>query len=208
MCTYCSLQYHTVAHLSQVQHMSASDDAEASMISKLKQVNSIEQIADASLKQWHWLIYILFSTGVWLWVHKQAAEDVPGHRGEQGPERELQETLDKLWGTTGHRLLYPGAFAFKMWWNKSWPLTQVAFCCYTLSPDAWPPKCPIQTCVQGSVIGKLAFPAVLRLLPSRRAGALRQQVSCQNILSSQNLQIGVHNIFWRSTYQVQILVGT
>ena len=40
---FCSLYLDFVAYqcLSQVQHMSASDDAEASMISKLKQVNSV-----------------------------------------------------------------------------------------------------------------------------------------------------------------------
>ena len=60
------------------------------------------------------VFHLAFLTGVRVRVHQQVAEDVPRHRGEQGPERELQETLDKLWGTTGHRLLYPGAFALKM----------------------------------------------------------------------------------------------
>ena len=66
-----------------VQQNSASDDAEASMISKLKVVKD-----KVSYKE-GWITHLgsTLLASLWVRVHLQAATNVPGHEFEQGPQR-------------------------------------------------------------------------------------------------------------------------
>lgn len=87
-----------------VHQNSASDDAEASMISKLKVGHGTRQRA-VLIVMWQSfystpLCSLCGAASMWLRVHVQAAADVPGHRSQQGPERAVQETPDQL-GASG-----------------------------------------------------------------------------------------------------------
>lgn len=71
-----------------VQHLSASDDAEASMISKLKVCCCF----------WFYVLFILkliiILALLWFWVHFKTSAYVPGHWSQQRFEWVVQEKRD------------------------------------------------------------------------------------------------------------------
>ena len=201
---FCSLYLDFVAYqcLSQVQHMSASDDAEASMISKLKQVNwwlctdcKCEHVDGEMSRVFH----KLSSRRAGLSTRASCR----GCSKTSGWARTWTRTSRGTWPTL----------------ESHWTLTSPSrYFCWNLLNRIWAGagfKIWVQTCVQGSVIGKLAIPAVLRFLPPRRTWALRQQVSpksqsfAQNrnnktILLCSTLTVQVHSLLRRAAQREKV----
>lgn len=98
-----------------VHQNSASDDAEASMISKLKvrfARCSTSALTCVSASKLNLICFSSRAASVWVRVHVQATANVPGHRSQQRPEWAVQETSEQLgasgpWVNAHKRLLSP-----------------------------------------------------------------------------------------------------